>query len=105
MHFMVVNTHRMYVRCDMWLPKSIYERLPEYWLILGLLFMASGVFLGFGYWLAQVYFAVGFGCSAWSAWTLWLRTRSRQTPVQATGTTAPANHSRDDERKDPMPDV
>ena len=89
----------------MWLPKSVYERLPEYWLILGLLFMASGLLLGFGYWLAQVYFALGFGCSVWSAWTLWLRTRSRNAPVPTTVTTAQAKHLPDEKRKDPMPNV
>ena len=67
----------------MWIPTPIYERLPQFWLLLGLLFMASGVFLGFDYWLSFVYFAVGFVCCGWSAWTLTMRIRNRQAPAQA----------------------
>lgn len=66
----------------MWIPTPIYERLPQFWLLLGLLFMASGVFLGFDYWLAFVYFGVGFGCCGWSAWTMTMRIKNRQAPAE-----------------------
>ena len=46
----------------MWLPTPIYERIPQFWLLLGLLFMSSGTYLGFDYSLSFVYFGVGFAC-------------------------------------------
>ena len=50
----------------MWIPTPIYERVPQFWLLLGLLFMSSGVLLGFDYPISFVYFAAGFTCSGWS---------------------------------------
>jgi hypothetical protein len=50
----------------MWLPTPIYERIPQFWLLLGLLFMSSGTYLGFDYSLSFVYFGVGFACCVWS---------------------------------------
>ena len=61
----------------MWLPTPIYERIPQFWLLLGLLFMASGVFLGFEYWLSFVYLGVGLVCSAWSICIVVMRARHR----------------------------
>ncbi len=89
----------------MWIPTPIYERLPQFWLLLGLLFMASGVFLGFDYWLSFVYLAVGFGCCGWSAWILSLRI-SRRRPASADAECArTAGQPVDDRRKDPLPNV
>jgi multisubunit Na+/H+ antiporter MnhC subunit len=68
------------------LPTPIYERAPQYWLLLGLLFMASGVFLGFEYWLSYVYLGVGMICVAWSIYIVVMRARHRgveETPVAA----------------------
>lgn len=50
----------------MWLPTPVYERLPQFWLLLGLLFMSSGVHLGFDYELSFVYSGVGAACVVWS---------------------------------------
>ncbi len=50
----------------MWIPTPIYERIPQFWLLLGLLFMSSGTYLGFDYWLTFVYFGFGFVCALWS---------------------------------------
>ncbi len=50
----------------MWIPTPIYERIPQFWLLLGLLFMSSGTYLGFDYWLTFVYFGFGFVCCLWS---------------------------------------
>lgn len=61
----------------MWVPAPVYERIPQFWLLLGLLFMASGVFLGFEYVLSFVYIGVGFACCGWSAWILVTRLRHR----------------------------
>jgi hypothetical protein len=62
----------------MWLPTPIYERIPQFWLLLGLLFMSSGTYLGFDYALSFVYFGVGFVCSAWSLWIFSMRATAKK---------------------------
>jgi threonine/homoserine/homoserine lactone efflux protein len=62
----------------MWLPTPIYERIPQFWLLLGLLFMSSGTYLGFDYGLSFLYFGVGFVCSLWSLWIFSLRAHARR---------------------------
>ena len=62
----------------MWLPTPVYERVPQFWLLLGLLFMSSGIYLGFDYSLSFVYFGVGFVCCIWSLWIFSMRLRSRK---------------------------
>jgi hypothetical protein len=66
----------------MWLPTPIYERLPQFWLLLGLLFMTSGTYLGFDYSLSFAYFAVGFACVIWSVALFVKRSRYRSNPVR-----------------------
>lgn len=66
----------------MWLPTPIYERVPQFWLLLGLLFMSSGTYLGFDYTLAFVYFAVGMVCIVWSIAIFVKRARYRSNPVR-----------------------
>jgi hypothetical protein len=41
----------------------VFERIPMVWLLLGLLFMATGLYLGFEYKLTFVYLIVGAFCS------------------------------------------
>lgn len=76
----------------MWLPKTVYERVPQYWLMLGLLFMSSGMYLGFGYRLSYFYFGVGLVCALWSMWTFSVRLRNRMTS-QPTDTSLPQTRS------------
>ncbi len=45
------------------LVSDIFERLPMVWLLLGLLFFATGLYLGFDYKLTFVYLMVGAACS------------------------------------------
>jgi len=66
----------------MWLPTPIYERIPQFWLLLGLLFMSSGTYLGFDYSLSFLYFGVGFACSIWSLWIFSVRAHARRTLKQ-----------------------
>ncbi len=61
----------------MWLPTPIYERIPQFWFLLGLLFMSSGTYLGFEYELSFLYFGVGFVCCAWSLWIFTMRLKHR----------------------------
>jgi len=62
----------------MWLPTPIYERIPQFWFLLGLLFMSSGTHLGFDYELSFFYFGVGFACSIWGLWIFSMRLRPRK---------------------------
>ena len=43
----------------MWLSKTIYERVPQFYFLFGLLFVAGGLYLGFDFKLA--FFYIGFG--------------------------------------------
>jgi hypothetical protein len=51
----------------MWLPTPIYERIPQFWLLLGLLFIADGLYLGIDFGVAIAYIAVGFICCVYGA--------------------------------------
>ena len=62
----------------MWIPTPIYERIPQFWLLLGLLFMSAGTYLGFDYKLSFLYFGVGFVCCIWSLWIFTMRLKHRQ---------------------------
>ncbi len=66
----------------MWLPTPVYERVPQFWLLLGLLFMSSGIYLGFDYSLSFGYFAVGFACVIWSVTVFVKRARYRINPAR-----------------------
>jgi hypothetical protein len=65
----------------MWLPTPVYERLPQFYLLLGLLFMSGGTYLGFDYTLSFFYFGVGFACVIWSLKVFAMRNRHRQRDV------------------------
>ena len=67
----------------MYIPTPIYERVPQFWLLLGLLFMSSGTYLGFDYSLSFLYFAVGFVCCAWSTKIFVMRAHYRNAPQAA----------------------
>lgn len=67
----------------MWLPENVYERLPQAWLLLGLLFMSSGTYLGFDYPLTKFYFGTGLACCLWSGWTFTMRLKNREVPEQS----------------------
>jgi hypothetical protein len=62
----------------MWLPTPIYERVPQFWFLLGLLFMSAGTYLGFDYALSFLYFGVGFICAAWALWIFSMRAAARK---------------------------
>ena len=44
-----------------WLPKSIYERVPQFYVLAGLLLIADGLYVGFefSFSLSYFYFAIG----------------------------------------------
>ena len=61
----------------MWLPIPIYERVPQFWLLLGLLFFAFGLYLGFEFGIIFVYIGIGVSCVARSAWIFLARYKNR----------------------------
>jgi len=62
----------------MWLRGSIYERIPQIMLILGLLFMFSAAYLDLTDPWAKLYFATGVICFLWSLWVVSARLRHRK---------------------------
>ena len=74
----------------MWIPTPIYERIPQFWLLLGLLFMSSGLYLGFDYQLTFLYFGTGVVCFVWSIRIfvmrlIYRRSRQEQTNAEPAG--------------------
>ena len=61
----------------MWIPATIYERIPQFWLLMGLMFFAFGLYLGFAYQLLFAYLALGALCIARSIWVFLTRRTSR----------------------------
>ena len=59
----------------MWLPAPIYNRLPQFWLVAGVLFMVSAIYFGFGYRWSIYYFGVGVVACVWSVGILVARSR------------------------------
>ncbi len=55
----------------------IFERIPQVWFLLGLLFIAAGLYLGFEFSLSFGYMAVGWFCCAYGAAVFVLRGRER----------------------------
>ncbi len=61
----------------MWIPTPIYERIPQFWFLLGLLFIATGLYLGFDFAQSFWYIAIGSFCCAYSAALFVLRISER----------------------------
>ncbi len=51
----------------------MYERVPQFWFLLGLLFIATGLLLGFEFMLTFWYMAIGTACAAFGAGILLTR--------------------------------
>lgn len=68
----------------MWPPTPIYERVPVVWVLLGLLFNATGLYLGFEYPLSFAYMMVGWFCAAYGVAIFALRLRERPKTSAAT---------------------
>ncbi len=61
----------------MWPPTPIYERIPLVWFLLGLLFVATGLYLGFEYSMSFWYMNVGLFCCAFGVTLFVFRLRER----------------------------
>ena len=62
----------------MWIRGSIYERIPQIMLVLGLLFMFSAAYLDLTDPWAKLYFGTGTICFLWSLWVVSARLRHRK---------------------------
>jgi len=73
----------------MWLPTPVYERLPQLWLLLGLLFIAGGLYLGIDLPISLGYIAIGLGCCACGASVALIRARYRRSTSGENGQEVP----------------
>ena len=64
----------------MWIPTPVYERIPQFWFLLGLLFIATGLYLGFDYLLSFYYCVLGGLCCVYSLAILMMRLNYRNDP-------------------------
>lgn len=62
----------------------VFERLPMVWFLLGLLFNAGGLYLGFDHSLTFVYLFVGWGCCAYGIAVYVLQRMERPKATAAT---------------------
>jgi hypothetical protein len=46
----------------MWLPTPIYEKTPQLWLLMAVLFVVLGIYIGFAYPLTYFYVLLGVVC-------------------------------------------
>lgn len=64
----------------MWLPTPIYERTPQLWLLMGVLFVALSLYIGFAYTLTYFYILLGGFCTVRGVQTLQMRRNYRRAP-------------------------
>lgn len=64
----------------MWLPTPVYERLPQFWILVGLLFIAGGAYLGIEYKYSSWYFGIGALSIIWGIVLFIIRTRRKGDP-------------------------
>ena len=62
----------------MWLPTPVYERIPQFWFLMGLLFIANGLYLGIDFAVSLGYIAVGTICCGYSVAIALVRMRYRK---------------------------
>jgi hypothetical protein len=62
----------------MWLPTPVYERIPQFWFLLGLLFISNGLYIGLDISFAMASIFVGIGCCVSGVGIAIIRLRFRQ---------------------------
>ncbi len=67
----------------MWLPTPIYERVPHFYVLVGLLLITDGLYLGFDFSYSFYYFGLGFASFAWGVGIFILRMKYRQAQPDA----------------------
>ena len=67
----------------MWLPTPVYESLPCSYIIGGALFVSGAIYLGSGFAVTPLYFAVGVFSTLSGVFLIIKRRRSRRTTIGA----------------------
>ena len=62
----------------MWLPTPIYERTPQLWMLMAVLFVVLGLYIGFAYKLTIFYVALGLFCAGRGFHVLRMRRNHRR---------------------------
>lgn len=62
----------------MWLPTPVYEKVPQFWFLIGLLFIGAGLYIGFEYVLTAYYVGLGILCCGYGLGIYVLRLRHRE---------------------------
>ena len=62
----------------MWIPTPVYEKVQQFWLLIGLLFIGAGLYVGFEYVLTTYYVGLGVLCCGYGLGIHVLRLRHRQ---------------------------
>lgn len=60
-----------------WVPERVYERVPQLWFLMGILFIAFGSYIGFNFNLIYVYLALGAICIGRAIWCMQARRHHR----------------------------
>lgn len=61
----------------MWLPTSVYERVPHFWFFIGLVFIFGGLYIGADIPIWVVYLVLGFLCCGFGLVVATLRIKHR----------------------------
>ena len=61
----------------MWLPEPIYEKIPHFWFLAGIVFISTGLYLGFQFAATIWYVALGVICCSCGIWIFTMRVRYR----------------------------
>ena len=83
-HILVWKDHIRPARQVMKMFEIVFERIPMVWFLLGLLFNAAGLYLGFEFSLAFAYMIIGWFCCAYGLALFVFRFRER--PKSSTAT-------------------
>ncbi len=83
-HILDSTNHIQPARQVMQLFTAIFERLPMVWVLIGLLFNATGLYLGFEFSLSFVYLIVGWSCCAYGLALVVFRLREHPRTSKAT---------------------
>ena len=62
----------------MWLPTPVYERVPQFYVLVGLLLITDGLYLGFDISYSFFYLGLGLASCANGVWIFILRMRYRK---------------------------
>ena len=65
----------------MWLPTPVYERVPAFYVLVGMLLVADGLYLGFELPVAFYYVGFGFASFAYGVAIRIIRIRYRRRPL------------------------